>query len=528
MYKGAWRLWGCCGKFKKIALRKGCNSAALSLLLILLSIYSESVLAASGSWRDQFGNVYGVYSSGQAVCDARGKAIGIAPYIGSLLYVPQTSTNGFCVLQSNQYPAWNVAYPIYYTLSQAPLPPCSDATLSRMDDGSGTYVCQRGSPATYNDTPVNQISDASCPVRNPIYAGTGVKIQKEIDYSGAGAQPLSLLRTYRSSYLTVPQNGFGELWQHQWQRRLNLTGQTNYVPAIAAQRGNGTFVQFTRNQVGWVATAGARDRLQPVLNTSNVITGWQYTEASTGSIETYDAFGKLLSVKDRNGWITTLSYSDGATPSDIAPSAGLLISVQNQYGRSLNLRYDAQSRITSMSDPGGGITRYAYDANGMLTTVTWPDGNTRQYHYENSQFRWALTGITDEAGVRFGTYAYDAQGRAISTEHAGGVDKAQLQFLGNGQTTVPHLTAVARRLPLNWSTTYSVLRACRLLVLSAERSQKSPVTTIMATFRAVSILTTRKPATPTMRWAGKFSGSRTTVRLTRKPPQGNGTRSNGW
>ncbi|EHP44258.1 rhs-like protein [Cupriavidus basilensis OR16] len=72
----------------------------------------------------------------------------------------------------------------------------------------------------------------------------------------------------------------------------------------------------------------------------------------------------------------------------------------------------------------------------MLATVTWPDGKTRQYLYENSQFRWALTGITDEAGARFATYAYDVQGRAITTEHAGGINKTQLQFLDNGQTTV--------------------------------------------------------------------------------------------
>ncbi|WP_455155342.1 hypothetical protein [Cupriavidus campinensis] len=80
----------------------------------------------------------------------------------------------------------------------------------------------------------------------------------------------------------------------------------------------------------------------------------------------------------------------------------------------------------------------------MLSSVTYPDGTTRRYLYENLQFPWALTGITDEKGVRFATYGYDLLGRATSTEHAGGVDKFQLSFLGNGQTSVTTADGTSR------------------------------------------------------------------------------------
>lgn len=80
----------------------------------------------------------------------------------------------------------------------------------------------------------------------------------------------------------------------------------------------------------------------------------------------------------------------------------------------------------------------------MLSAVTYPDGSQRKYHYENPTFRGALTGITDEKGVRFATYAYDSAGRATSTEHAGGVDKFQLSFLGNGQTSVTTADGTSR------------------------------------------------------------------------------------
>ena len=40
-----------------------------------------------------------------------------------------------------------------------------------------------------------------------------------------------------------------------------------------------------------------------------------------------------------------------------------------------------------------------------------------------------LLSITDENGNRFATYSYDIQGRAVSTEHAGGAGRVSLPNL---------------------------------------------------------------------------------------------------
>ncbi|MBF0474981.1 MAG: RHS repeat protein [Deltaproteobacteria bacterium] len=48
----------------------------------------------------------------------------------------------------------------------------------------------------------------------------------------------------------------------------------------------------------------------------------------------------------------------------------------------------------------------------------------------------ALTGITDENGNRFATYAYDAQGRAISTQHADGAELTTVTYNTDGSTGV--------------------------------------------------------------------------------------------
>ena len=41
---------------------------------------------------------------------------------------------------------------------------------------------------------------------------------------------------------------------------------------------------------------------------------------------------------------------------------------------------------------------------------------------------FALTGITDEDGNRFATWAYDAIGRATSSQHAGGADLTKVTY----------------------------------------------------------------------------------------------------
>jgi RHS repeat-associated protein len=79
-----------------------------------------------------------------------------------------------------------------------------------------------------------------------------------------------------------------------------------------------------------------------------------------------------------------------------------------------------------------------------LTSATYPDDKSRIYHYEHTSLKHHLTGITDENGNRFATYAYDSySGRAISTQHAGGADKFSFVYNTNA-TTVTDALATTR------------------------------------------------------------------------------------
>ena len=95
----------------------------------------------------------------------------------------------------------------------------------------------------------------------------------------------------------------------------------------------------------------------------------------------------------------------------------------------------AASRITF---PDGSYMVYEYDAisaferewnvpQRLISATRFNADDTlddvERYHYEDARFPYALTGITDAKNIRYATWRYDEYGRAISSEHAGGIDK---------------------------------------------------------------------------------------------------------
>ncbi len=281
----------------------------------------------------------------------------------------------------------------------------------------------------------------TCPTWNPVYPSTGVKIHHEDDLSGAGLHPLHLTRFYRSRWIsgTAPETmPLGVGWTHTYERAIKII-QGAPVPTVRVLRGNGTTRTFLRDEAAsmpaarhWrdVSPNTTQDRLIELIAPSGETQGWQYTVQTDDSLETYDASGRLQTIDARNGWRTTLIYSNASTPASEAPMAGRLLSVRNAFGRELRLSYDSAGRIATLTAPGGEVTRYAYDTLGNLVSVTRADGTTTGYHYEDSRRlnQHALTGLTDALGVRTATYSYDANGRAASTEKAGGLDKLQFQY----------------------------------------------------------------------------------------------------
>jgi YD repeat-containing protein len=295
---------------------------------------------------------------------------------------------------------------------------------------------------------------------NPINIGVGNKHQHELDYAGIGEHPLRMERAYNGN--AKAPNNFSVGWNTSYDREIffetnGLNGvERNSIVTIS--RADGKQYQFTQTGTNnsWVGDADAVGILvQQGTNATGNPSGWTYT-TDQGDVETYNTSGKLTTIANRAGLTQTLSYNctmvnsscPTITPSNIAPSvAGLLLSVTDFAGRQISFTYDGSARVVKMIDPAGGIYSYAYNGaapGANLTSVTYPDGTSKTYHYENTVFPHALTGITDENGKRFATYSYDAQGRAIATEHAGGADRVSLAYNADGSTTVTDALGTAR------------------------------------------------------------------------------------
>jgi len=255
---------------------------------------------------------------------------------------------------------------------------------------------------------------SSLAVGNPIFIGTGKKYQQETDYIDARDPAFALRRHYDSRIANSPGNSsvgiFGAGWSSSFEPRIgNLDAGASATRVM--HRPNGHRYYFNPVDGRWVSNSNRRETL---LQTA---TGWSYT--TTGDVvESYDDTGRLLS----------LSYSDGRETSLAYDSQGRLVQAMTVTGESLGFTYTTGTHrdlVEFVTDHTGRSWHYIYNPDDTLVSVIYPDGTPetdadnplRQYHYENSAFPAALTGITDERGIRYASFDYDSKGRAVSSYH---------------------------------------------------------------------------------------------------------------
>jgi YD repeat-containing protein len=205
------------------------------------------------------------------------------------------------------------------------------------------------------------------------------------------------------------------------------------VRDFGVRRGNGRILHFG-NSTDYSPPQDVNDRAVAVLDSSGATIAWRVTNSANDSTELFDTTGHLQNVTSRNGQVTTYTYSDLTTPKEIAPKAGYLIRVEDQFGHALQLTYFASGNMATMIDPAGQITAYEYDSANNLTKVTYPDGKSKTYIYDeldktsNVAQGHLLTGIIDENGKRFATFTYYNYRKPKSTEHAGGAEKYSITY----------------------------------------------------------------------------------------------------
>jgi YD repeat-containing protein len=272
---------------------------------------------------------------------------------------------------------------------------------------------------------------------NPCNIGNGNKVELQPVYRGLNGFELSLaFNNYDPRY----PSRFGQRWRDSFDRLIKASGSN-----VIAFRQDGNASLFVPAGADWVPDADTNDRLTELKDSQGTRTGWQLYVAAGDETETYDASGKLLSIRSRTGLTQTLTYSDGTgganggflldangQPTVAILPAGQLIRAVDNFGRTLAFGYDASVHVAKVVDPAGATYRFSYLVARNLVSITFPDAAVRSFIYNEpantggANLPNALTGITDENNARFATFQYDALERAVSTEHAGGTNRYTL------------------------------------------------------------------------------------------------------
>jgi RHS repeat-associated protein len=253
-------------------------------------------------------------------------------------------------------------------------------------------------------------------VGNPIGLSLGNKFQREVDLPAAGISPIEFVRYHNS--LGFISRSFANYWTHSYDRYVEVPDDPQVEP-VKVVRPDGKKINFFWNGGGYTPFAGVHSVLERTAQ------GWRFTDEEL-TTENFDGDGLLVDITDLSGRQQTATRD----------TAGRLLRIADNLGGRLEFGYDGSGRLVTVTDQAGRTWTYRYETLGRLAFADYPDGTTRVYHYEDLRHAYALTGITTENGQRWAHYAYDEQGRAIASWHAGGADRVDIQYEDNGDRIV--------------------------------------------------------------------------------------------
>ncbi|HBB89106.1 MAG TPA: hypothetical protein DC047_15985 [Blastocatellia bacterium] len=257
----------------------------------------------------------------------------------------------------------------------------------------------------------------SCHARigSPVNVTNGNMYLQQGDYALPGVGPgISVTRTYNSNSQTI--SLFGRGWSSDYDESIiaydNNLARINQADGRAIYLGRpvgsgATFAPIEADFHGSLGQNGGSSTLTMI----------------DGSVHQFSANGKLISLTDRVGNQTTVTY-DGA---------GKLASVTDPFGRVLSFTTNSNGQVLSLSDTMGTVATYTYDGSNRLLSVTYADNSAFHFSYDGNN---RLTTVTDALGNIVESHTYDGQGRALTSERQGGVEHYALNYVNGTETDV--------------------------------------------------------------------------------------------
>ena len=267
---------------------------------------------------------------------------------------------------------------------------------------------------------------------NPVAVASGSKVQTETDFPGLPNGALRITRTYRTLRDGGTGQSAGQAWSFSFDRGFAavaaLFGRAGDPPAsVNGAFGDGSSFDFYRSDSGGFVSR--YDKRQTLQSQNATFDDWMLTTGE-GTIERFKKInGKflLISSHTKEGVGQFYTYTPDNKLTTIADASGRMLTVtwagsavESITGATGSVRYRYEMAKSSEDAPIPGTERLtavdAFDQDERRLT-------TKSYHYEDPHNRHLLTGISDENGARFATYAYNESGQAILSEHAGGVNR---------------------------------------------------------------------------------------------------------
>lgn len=256
---------------------------------------------------------------------------------------------------------------------------------------------------------------------NPVIRSTGNKIEPELDFSSQGEMGLYLQRTY--NHYASHGGYFGDRWVSNFDYTLEYWGNS-----LVARRPDGRGIGFTRDGT---SSRWNENKAQPVAYIIRNSDGSHTLYNEDGGVEQYHFLGYIMELKNKAG-ISWVFHRDGNQR---------LTQVTHSSGRSIHFVLDGYM-VVRVIDPEGNVYRYSYTSAGTddpyagvyyarrLDKVILPGTpeTAITYHYEGDGRDINRLVGKSYNGVRYSTFAYDGEERAIRTEHAEGVERYTFNY----------------------------------------------------------------------------------------------------
>jgi RHS repeat-associated protein len=297
-----------------------------------------------------------------------------------------------------------------------------------------------------------------CPIGGPVNPTTGNMYLQHVDYTTSGlAKELSLVRTYNSRAYSgliynspyVPTGIFGKDWTTPFDEYLMIFHPDNNLSVInelGLIQEDGSQVYFSPNNpshsifIPYMPPDTKSTITVDSSNGYNIFT----LQLKNGSQHVFGPGGRLWSIVDRNGNITTFNRPDG------------MLRTVTAAGRTLTISYNSDDLVSSVSDALGTVATYTYEGQ-QLTSVTYWDSSSNvlsKYEYVYSTISGVpvklMTAVrryvnsADTQGHIIEAHAYDSSGRATTSEKDGGVELYALEY--NDTTGVTTVTDALNRI----------------------------------------------------------------------------------